>query len=87
MGCIQSVDWTSGLIDFHLKTQRCSIMLPKVPLWAISMLGNTMFKASSLADQLFSKCDDLYHVMLFVYSAAGKQKLGGGGGGGYRPVL
>ena len=38
-------------------------MLPKVPLWSISMLDNTIFEASSLGCQLFNKCDDLYHVM------------------------
>ena len=42
-------------------------MLPKVPLWLISMLGNMIFEASSLycwgADSVFNMCDDLYHVM------------------------
>ena len=39
------VDWTTGLIDFHLKYTE---MLHNVTLWSISMLGNTIFEASSL---------------------------------------
>ena len=48
------VDWTSGLdywtdrFSFE-NARRCSITLPKVPLWLISMLPcNTIFEASSL---------------------------------------
>ena len=43
------VGWTAELIDFHLKcTKMLHIMLPQVPLWSISMLGNTIFEASCL---------------------------------------
>ena len=52
-------------------------MLPKVPLWSISMLDNTIFEASSLGCQLFNKCDDLYHVMFRRYGLeVGVQKNG-----------
>ena len=49
---IQSVDWTTGLIDFHLKTHGVMEMLYNVAQSTISMLGNMIFEASSLADYL-----------------------------------
>ena len=53
-------------------------MLPKIPVWSISMLGNTIFEASSLLGcPLFNKCNDLYHIMFRGYGLeVGVQKMG-----------
>ena len=51
-------------------------MLPKAPLWSISMLGNTIFEASSLADCSISVTT---FTMLYSGVQSGRgTKIGGG---------
>ena len=74
---IGGLDYLTDRFSFK-NARRCSIMLLKVPLWLISMLGNTIFEAYSLADCSVS-------VTTFTMLCSGVQsdtgtKIGGGGG-------
>ena len=57
---IGGLDYWTDRFSFK-NARRCSIILP---LWLISMLGNTIFDATPAGCQLFNMCDDLYHVIL-----------------------